>query len=83
MPGVSDYNQIKTSHKISLLKETINNRLLISLNGIGTAPLWPKASAVIEFLNKKGRRYREPDLSIYQNRNFVCTFFRKNNDFTY
>lgn len=38
---VSDYNQIKikTSHKISLLKETINNRLLISLNCIGKAPL--------------------------------------------
>lgn len=56
---VSHYNQIKTCNKINVLEELINNRLYVSLKGIGTAH--PR-SAIIEFLNKKERRFKEPDL---------------------
>lgn len=46
---VSHYNQIKTYHKISLLEVTINSRLFVSLNGVGTVHSWP----AVESLNKK------------------------------
>ncbi|KAL4084293.1 hypothetical protein QTP88_028118 [Uroleucon formosanum] len=77
---ISHYNQIKTIHKIILLEETINYRLYVSLNGVGTAFYDPRP-AVIAFLNTKERRYREPDLCTYKNRDFINKFFRKKKPF--
>lgn len=55
--GISHYNQIKTDHKSNLLVETIENCLFVSLNGVGTTNFDPPP-AVIEFLKKKEKRYR-------------------------
>ncbi|KAF0709273.1 Uncharacterized protein FWK35_00027104 [Aphis craccivora] len=79
---ISHYNQIETNHKISLLEETINYRLYVSLNGVGTAHYDPRP-AVLAFLNKKERRYREPDLTTYKHRDFINKFFRKKNHFSH
>ena len=48
----------------------------IALNGIGTAH-YDRRPAVAEFLKKKERRYREPDLETYLHRDFVQKFFCK------
>lgn len=64
---ISHYNQIKTDNKSNILEETINNRLYVSLNGVGTENYDPRP-AVIEFLKKKERRYREPDIDVYKDR---------------
>jgi len=79
---ISHYNQIKTYHKISLLEETINYRLYVSLNGMRTAHYDPRP-AVIAFLNKKERCYREPELTTYKHRFFISKFFRKKNHFSH
>ena len=78
---ISHYNQIKTDHKSNILEETINNRLFVSLNGVGTANYDPRP-AVIEFLKKKERCNREPVIDVYKDRDFVKKFFRENNDFS-
>lgn len=72
---ISHYNQINSIHRLSTSDETINCRMHITLNGIGTASYDPRP-AVAEFLRKKERRYREPDLTLYQQRDFVQKFFR-------
>ena len=72
---ISHFNKIKTPGRISLNENTINDSLLISLNGTGTAHFDPRP-AVAEFLKKKERRFREPDFETYKNRDFVSTFFR-------
>jgi len=58
------------------MQETMNSRLFISLNGIGTAGYDPRP-AVALFLRKKERRYREPHTDVYKNREFVAKFFRQ------
>lgn len=73
---ISHFNKIKTPGRISLNEDTMNDRLLISLNGVGTANFDPRP-AVSEFLRKKERRFREPTFEIYQTRDFVSKFFRK------
>jgi len=72
---ISHFNKIKTSGRISLNEDTMNDRLLVSLNGVGTAHFDPRP-AVAEFLQKKDRRFREPTFEIYKTRDFISTFFR-------
>jgi hypothetical protein len=62
---ISHYNQIKSPHRMSLHEDTMNARLYVSLNGVGTACYDPRP-AVAEFLRKKDRRYREPEATIYK-----------------
>ncbi|VVC27982.1 Hypothetical protein CINCED_3A006050 [Cinara cedri] len=50
-------------YQINLLEEAIDYRMYVSLNGVGTAPTDPQP-AVLAFLIKKERRYREPELAI-------------------
>lgn len=66
---ISHYNQFKSIHRSSTSDTTLNSRMSIALNGIGTAYYDPRP-AVAEFLKKKERRYREPDLETYSHRNF-------------
>ena len=74
--AVSHYNQIKSDHRQGLLKETVNQRLIIALNGKGTAHFDPRPS-VAAFLRRKERRYRVPMCAIYKNREFVRKIFRE------
>lgn len=68
---ISHYNQLKSSHGASTSEETLNSILFVALNGVGRAHYDPRP-AIAEFLmNKKERRYHEPELSIYSNREFV------------
>lgn len=73
---ISHYNQFKSIHRSSTSDTTLNSRMSIALNGIGTAYYDPRP-AVAEFLKKKERRYKEPDLETYSHRDFVQKFFRK------
>jgi len=50
---ISHYNQIETNHKISLLEETINYRLYVSLNEVGTAHYDPRPAVLAVLPSKK------------------------------
>lgn len=77
---VSHYYQIKTCRKTSLLEETINNRLFVSLNLIGTVhPLL----AIIEILNEKNGAIQNRILVlIIKIVTLLADFFMKKNYFT-
>jgi len=49
---LSHYNNIRSSHRLSMSLETVNDRLAISLNGAGTAHFDPRP-CVAEFLIAK------------------------------
>ena len=68
--AVSHFNQFKSAHRQGLLTKTINQRLVIALNGKGTAYFDPRPS-VAEVLRDKERRYREPTCEVYKNHDFV------------
>ena len=72
--AVSHYNNVKSAGRSSLLPETINTILHISLNGKGAAFFDPRP-AVYEFLSSRERRNREPNKELYQQRDFVKHFF--------
>ena len=72
---VSHYNKLKSIQRASLSSETVNDRLMISINGVGTAGYDPRP-AVAAFLQKKDRRSRQPQTDIYQQREFIQKFFR-------
>lgn len=74
--AVSHYNNVKTSGRSSLLPETINTIMHISLNGKGASFFDPRP-AVYEFLNSKERRNREPSKELYKQREFVKLFFKQ------
>lgn len=61
------FNQIKTDHKSNILKEIINNRLFVPLNGVGILN-YVLRPVVIKFLKKKEKRYREPAIYVYNDR---------------
>lgn len=73
--AVSHYNNIRSPHRLSMSGDTANARLIIALNGVGTAHFDPRP-AVSAFLARKERRMREPDATTYKNREFVSKFFR-------
>ena len=59
--------------------DTINARLTIALNGVGTAYYDPRP-AVVRFLSMKPRRGGEPDPTVYAQRDFAKKFFRQSID---
>ena len=77
--AVSHYNNIRSHHRLAMSNKTVNARLIIALNGVGTAHYDPRP-AVCSFLEKKGRRIREPEPKTYQSREFVAKFFRESGD---
>lgn len=72
---ISHHNLIADDRRNSMSQDTMNNRLLIALNGCGTANYDPRP-AVGVFLERRQRRYQEPDLSTYSERQFARKFFR-------
>lgn len=77
---VSHHNLVVDDHRTVMKSETINARLHIALNGVGTAHYDPR-SAVVHFLESKDRREREPTVEIYAQRDFIKKFFRKSGHF--
>ena len=73
--AVSHYNQFKSTHRQGLLTKTINQRLVIALNGKGTT-YFDSRPNVAGFLRNKERRYREPTCEVYKNRDFAKMIFR-------
>ena len=73
---VSRYNVIRSAHRLSMSNDTVEHQMRIALNGRGTASFNPMPS-VARFLKEKERRYREPEPCIYQDRDFISKFFRK------
>ena len=76
--AVPHYNNVKTSGRASLKPESINHYMHVSLNGKGTVFYDPRP-AVPEFLKRKQRRNTEPTAEIYEERDFVKTFFKNDN----
>ena len=74
---VSHHNKLKSIQRASLSNETGNDRLIIiiSVNGAGAASYDPRP-AVAAFLQKKDRRYREPQTDVYQQWDFIQKNFR-------
>ena len=77
---VSYYNIIRSDKRLSLSLQSTNDHLMIALNGLGTAFFDPRPAVAI-FLQKKTRRYREPELELYCERAFIKKFFRDKNTF--
>lgn len=77
---VSHYNRFRSHHRMSMSLQAANNRLVIALNGCGTAGYDPRP-AIAEFLTRKERRTRLPEFVDYQNRPFVQHFFRESGTF--
>jgi hypothetical protein len=77
--AVSHYNMFRNDKRLSMSLKSVNDRLLIALNGIGTGQFDPRP-AVASFLCAKRRRYREPKLETYSRRPFVKKFFRTEHD---
>ena len=71
---ISHHNNIKSQKRSTLSRQTINRRLIISLNELGTAFFDPR-EAVAKFMTSKNRRNRTPDYELYTNREFVKRFF--------
>ena len=71
---------MKSAGRSSLLPETINTILHISLNGKGAAFFDPRP-ALYEFLSSRERRNREPNKELYQQRDFVKHFFTEKSGF--
>ena len=77
--AVSHYNMFRNDKRMSMSLKSVNDRLLIAQNGIGTGQFDPRP-AVASFLCAKRRRYREPKLETYSRRPFVKKFFRTEHD---
>ena len=77
---VSHHNLVVDDDRSAMNSDTINARLHIALNGVGTAHYDPR-SAVVHFLKAKERRERELTVEIYSQRDFVTKFFRKSGHF--
>lgn len=73
--AVSHFNAIRSHHRLSMARDTVNARMLLALNGVGTASFDPRP-AVAQFLNEKTRREKLPHLCVYTKRAFVAKFFR-------
>ena len=69
-PVISHHDNIKSQKRSTLSRQTINRRLIISLNELGTAFFDPR-EAVAKFMTSKNRRNRTPDYELYTNREFV------------
>jgi hypothetical protein len=77
---ISHYNTTVEDKRSCLSDSSVNDRLLVALNGCGTSNYDPRP-AVAEFLLRRERRFREPDVEVYQSREFAKKFFRKEGHF--
>jgi len=78
--AVSHYNIFRNDKRLAMSLQTVNDRLLIALNGNDTGQFDPRP-AVGNFLSSKHRRYRETKLETFSSRPFIKkVFFRTNCD---
>jgi len=70
---VSHYNLTASPHRMSFSSDTMNTHLLVALNGCGTASYDPRP-AVALFFKRRERRYQEPNLETYTQREFIKSF---------
>lgn len=77
---ISHHNLVVDDHRTGMKSNTINARLQIALNGVGTAHYDPRM-AIVHFLSSRNRREREPNVDSYSKRDFVQKFFRKEGHF--
>lgn len=73
--AVSHYNIFRNDRRLSMSLQSVNDRLLVALNGVGTGNFDPRP-AVAHFLGSKRRRYREPKIHSYSTQPFMKKFFR-------
>ena len=73
--AVSHYNIFRNDKRLSMSLQSVNDRLLVALNGVGTGNFDPRP-AVAHFLGSKRRRYREPKIQSYSTQPFMKKFFR-------
>ena len=78
---VSHHNVVVDDHKTCMNSDTINARLHIALNGVGTAHYDPRLT-VVHFLSARNRRERNPSVDFNSQRDFVKNFFRKDGNFS-
>ncbi|ESO06008.1 hypothetical protein HELRODRAFT_160114 [Helobdella robusta] len=76
---ISWHTELKSDLRSSMSRNTVNDRLCIALNAIGTANFDPRP-VVADFLSSKTRRSTLPDDELYQNREFVKKFFNTENN---
>jgi hypothetical protein len=74
---ISHHNTFRSSDRLSMSSETVNDRLQISLNGGGTAYFDPRP-CVAKFLSSE-RRCGAPDRETYSKRSYVEKFFKSGN----
>ena len=72
--AVSCHTILKGPKQSCYSREAINSRMYI--DSIGTAHFGP-IPAVAKFLQKRERRYSQPDKNVYKNRDFARKFFAK------
>ena len=72
---VSSHNLLTSTRRECTALETLNERLIIALNGAGTANYDPRPAIVI-FLKSKDRRSITCDLASYGSQPFIKSFFR-------
>jgi len=58
--AVSNYNIFRNDKRLAMSLQSVNDRLLVALNVVGTGNFDPR-NAVAHFLGSKRRRYREPE----------------------
>ncbi|KAF0292601.1 hypothetical protein FJT64_009418 [Amphibalanus amphitrite] len=75
-PGELTEFALNVTDRLGMSNSTLNARLIIALNGVGTAHFDPRP-AVTAFLEGKGRRMRAADPEVYEKREFVLKFFRE------
>ena len=76
---ISHYNNFRSFDRLSTNLDTVNHRLIICLNGCGTAYFDPRP-CVAKFLSTE-RRLGMPDPETYEKRFYVQKFFRETNGF--
>ncbi|ESN94266.1 hypothetical protein HELRODRAFT_164073 [Helobdella robusta] len=76
---ISCHTELKSDLRSSMSRNTVNDRLCIALNAIGTANFDPRP-AVADFLSSKTRRSTLPDDELYRNWEFVKKFFNTENN---
>ena len=73
--AVSHYNIIRSTRRQAMSEETVNNRLLVSANGVGTLH-WDPHPAVAAFLTKNSRRVTAGSVNVWP-KEFMAKIFRK------
>lgn len=74
--AVSVHTILKSDKQSNYSREALNSRMIIALNGKGTAHYDPRP-AVIEFLERKERRQKLPDNELYKDQEYIKKFFSK------